>query len=158
MKRFLTVILFLLAPMCFAEEELQASRIRMLDDYLNQIAEAYHIPGMAFFLTSPDKTLMERSYGECTDMNQQFYIGSMSKSYTALCVMQLVEKGLVNLDEDISAYLPDFQFEKRVTVLSLLNQTSGFDTHAKLHNVKITDSYGRYEYANVNYDLLAKIV
>ena len=144
--------------MCFAEEGLQASRIQMLDDYLNQITEAYHIPGMAFFLTSPDKTLMERSYGECTDMNRQFFIGSMSKSYTALCVMQLVEKGLVNLDEDISAYLPDFKLEKRVTVLSLLNHTSGFDTHAKLHNVKITDSYGKYEYANVNYDLLAKIL
>ena len=158
MKRFLTVILFLLAPMCFAQEGLEASRIQRLDDYLNQITEAYHIPGMAFFLTDPAHALMERTYGECTDMNRQFFIGSMSKSYTALCVMQLVEKGLVNLDEDVSAYLPDFQFEKKVTVLSLLNHTSGFDTHAKLHNVKVGDSYGRYEYANVNYDLLAKIV
>ena len=158
MKRFLSVILFVLAPMCFAQEGVEASRIQQLDDYLNQITEAYHIPGMAFFLTDPDHALMERTYGECTDMNRQFFIGSMSKSYTALCVMQLVEKGLVNLDEDISAYLPDFQFDKKVTVLSLLNHTSGFDTHARLHNVKVTDSYGRYEYANVNYDLLGKIV
>ena len=158
MKRFLSVILFTLAPMCFAQEALDSSRIQKLDDYLNQITEAYHIPGMAFVLTDPDRAIMERTYGECTDMNRQFYIGSMSKSYTALCIMQLVEKGLVNLEEDVSAYLPDFQFEKRVTVLSLLNQTSGFDTHAKLHNAKVTDSYGKYEYANVNYDLLGKII
>ena len=158
MKRFLSVILFVMAPMCFAQEALDSSRIQKLDDYLNQITEAYHIPGMAFVLTDPDRSIMERTYGECTDMNRQFYIGSMSKSYTALCIMQLVEKGLVNLEEDVSAYLPDFQFEKRVTVLSLLNQTSGFDTHARLHNVKVTDSYGKYEYANVNYDLLGKII
>ena len=144
--------------MCFAQEALDSSRIQKLDDYLNQITEAYHIPGMAFVLTDPDRAIMGRTYGECTDMNRQFYIGSMSKSYTALCIMQLVEKGLVNLEEDVSAYLPDFQFEKRVTVLSLLNQTSGFDTHARLHNVKVTDSYGKYEYANVNYDLLGKII
>ena len=39
-----------------------------------------------------------------------------------------------------------------------MNHTSGFDTHAKLHNVKQKESCGKYEYANVNYDLLGKIV
>lgn len=127
-------------------------------EYLDEINEAYHIPGMALVITSPEETLVEKTYGQCSSLDQLFYIGSMSKSYTAACIMQLVEKGLVKLEDDISVYLPDYKFAKSVTVLRLLNHTSGFDTHAKLHNVKQKDSYGHYEYANVNYDLLGKIV
>ena len=160
MKKHLFAILFALAAFCFAENKpgLSPSQCEQFDAYLGEIVEAYHIPGMAFFVTTPEETIFERNYGQCTSLDQQFFIGSMSKSYTALCVMQLAEKGLVNLDEDISTYLPDYKFPKKVSVLSLLNHTSGFDTHAKLFNAKITDSYGKYEYANVNYDLLGKII
>lgn len=154
MKKIFFILSFIFAANCFAETQ----AIQNLDEYLGKMVDAYHIPGMAVFVANPDETLLEKSYGECDSLDRQFFIGSMSKSYTALCIMQLVEQGLVNLADDISLYLPDYKFEKKVTVLSLLNHTSGFDTHAKLHNVKITDSYGKYEYANVNYDLLGKIV
>ena len=128
--------------------------VPQFDSYLAEIVRAYHIPGMAFFISDPEKTLFSKCVGQCRGMDRQFFIGSMSKSYTALCIMQLAEKGLVNLDEDISAYLPAYAFAKKVSVRSLLNQTSGFDTHMKLHNAKLTKSYGSYEYANVNCGLL----
>ncbi len=134
------------------------NRILRVDEYLSNVNEAYHVPGMAFFITDSEKTLFSKSYGQCESMDEQFFIGSESKSFTALCIMQLVEKGLVDLEEDISHYLPEFRFSKKVSVRSLLNQTSGFDEHMKLRNVKISDSYGRFEYSNVNYDLLGKIV
>lgn len=157
MKRIIFLLLCSLNFLCFAEG-FEEAKIRKFDEYLNEITKAYHIPGMAFVLVSPEDTLMERTYGQCKNPDQQMYLGSMSKSFTALSIMQLVEKNLINLDEDISFYLPDYKFEKKVTVRALLNQTSGFDTHAKLHNVKITSTYGKYEYANVNYDLLGKII
>ncbi len=165
MKKLSFIFLIMLMAFtenCFAKGkdgiELPSERIQKFETYLDELAEVYHIPGMAFFITSPDHTLFEKAYGECTSLDQQFFIGSMSKSYTALCVMQLVEKGKIKLEDDISVYLPDYKFSKPVTVLSLLNHTSGFDTHAKLHNAKLTKSYGKYEYANVNYDLLGKII
>ena len=152
-KLFLLLALAGLTVSCFA-----ADRFKKLEEYLDEVTDAYHIPGMGIVVTDPETTIMEKAYGECSSLDQQFYIGSMSKSYTALCVMQLVEKGLVSLDADISTYLSDYKFSKPVTVLALLNQTSGFDTHAKVHNVKQKKSYGKYEYANVNYDLLGKII
>ena len=162
MKKLLLILLMALSAGSYAvfgtEFTKNDSRISQFEEYLDEIKEAYHIPGMAVVLTSPEETLFEKAYGQCTSLDQMFYIGSMSKSYTAACLMQLVEKGLVKLDDDISLYLPDYKFEKPVTVLRLLNHTSGFDTHAKLHNVKQKDSYGKYEYANVNYDLLGKII
>ena len=159
MKKLLLIFVMALTGVMVASAEVCSDeRFQKMETYLDEVAEAYRIPGMACVITNPEETLFEKAYGQCTSLDQQFYIGSMSKSYTALCIMQLVEKGLVKLEDDLSLYLPDYKFEKPVTVLALLNQTSGFDTHAKLHNVKQKKSYGKFEYANVNYDLLGKII
>ncbi len=160
MKKLFLLFLLAVIIICSATGTpvLSDTQFAQFDDYLSEITQAYHIPGMAFFITDPEKTLFSRTYGQCNSMEQQFFIGSMSKSYTALCIMQLVEKGLISLDKDISAYLPEYKFPKEITILALLNHTSGFDTHMKFTDVSITNSYGKYEYANINYDLLGKII
>jgi CubicO group peptidase (beta-lactamase class C family) len=159
MKKLLLIFVMALTGVMAASAEVRTDeRFQKMETYLDEVVNAYHVPGMACVITNQEGALFEKAFGECTSLDQQFYIGSMSKSYTALSVMQLVEKGLVKLEDDISVYLPDYKFEKPVTVLSLLNQTAGFDTHVKLHNVKQKKSYGKFEYANVNYDLLGKIV
>ena len=160
MKKYLFVLVFALTAFCFAENKpaLSPAQCGYFDTYLSEIVEAYKIPGMAFIITDPNKTVYSGTYGQCQSLEQQFFIGSMSKSYTALSIMQLVEKGLVKLDDDISVYLPEYRFEKKVSVLALLNHTSGFDNHAKYKKARITDSYGEYEYSNSNYDILGKII
>lgn len=53
-------------------------------------------------------------------------IGSVSKPMTAVAVMQLVERGLVDLDHDIRAYVPEFPDKGQViTIRHLLTHTSG---------------------------------
>lgn len=61
-----------------------------------------------------------------------FQIGSISKSYTATLVMQLVDEGLVDLDGPVQRYVPGFTTARpdaaaRVSVRHLLNHTSGVD-------------------------------
>jgi CubicO group peptidase (beta-lactamase class C family) len=63
-----------------------------------------------------------------------FSIQSMSKSFTATAVMFAVQDGLVDLDEPIATYLPDFHInsifeehpEKKITLRMLLGHTAGF--------------------------------
>lgn len=54
-----------------------------------------------------------------------FRIGSMSKSFTAIAIMQLVEGGYLALHEPISKYLPDLPNGDRITPHHLLSNTSG---------------------------------
>ncbi len=58
------------------------------------------------------------------------HIGSLGKTFTATAVMQLVEQGLIDLDEDVSAYI-DFDipqtYAQPVTIRRLLTHTSGFE-------------------------------
>jgi CubicO group peptidase (beta-lactamase class C family) len=72
--------------------------------------------------------------------------------------MQLVEQGKIKLNDKISTYLHDVPDGDKITVKQLLNQNSGFGAYQSLSNLKITDSYGTYQYANVNYGLLGKII
>ena len=56
-------------------------------------------------------------------------VGSVSKIYTTVAVMQLVEDGKINLDSPVTKYLPDFKMAderyKDITVRMLLNHSSG---------------------------------
>jgi len=107
-------------------------------------------------------------------------IASLSKSFTALAVMQLVEERKVTLDAQVRDYLPDFQVADprgvRITVRQLLNQTSGItDRTLREKSLPQPDSLAaavvraraatlasepgtRHAYTNTNYHLAARLV
>ncbi len=131
---------------------------------LEKDVEKYHIPGMAVIVVNKDSVLFSGTYGNCDSIDTPFIIGSMSKSFTALSIMQLVQNGKIELDVPISNYIDvSGYFSKpsdgnKITVRQLLNQTGGLGTYQRFGNAKITEDYGQHMYANVNYGLLGKII
>ena len=127
-------------------------------------AEKYHVPAMAVVEVSSDEILFSGCYGDCTSNDQDFIIGSLSKSFTAVAIMKLSEEGKVDPDSPITEYMDCSKYFKdntdyaRITVRDLLNQTSGIDTYATFGNLISTGSYGAHVYANANYNLLGVIV
>ncbi len=110
-----------------------------------------------------------------------FLTGSITKSFTALAVMQLVEAGRVDLDADFSRYLEGFAGRPagEVTIRQLLSHTSGFSTlqgnasHTDvsggpdelarrveaLTEVTPVEQPGRsWAYSNLNYQILGRVV
>ena len=135
-----------------------------IDKQLAEDVKNYHIPGMAVAVVDKDGALFEKTYGVCDNPERPFIIGSMSKSFTALAIMQLVEQGKVDLDASIDEYINGDEWfaagtdHKRITVRDLLNQTSGIQTYQAMGKLKSTESYGSHVYANGNYGLLGLIV
>ena len=94
---------------------------------------------MALAITRGDQIVHIRGYGEAQDGvpvtgQTQFRIASLSKSFTAMEVLQLVEGGQIALDAPVSLYLPDFALANplanrlataRIAVHQLLHHTSG---------------------------------
>ena len=75
--------------------------------------------------------------GVLADEHTLFQVGSTSKPFTAIAVMQLVEQGLINLDNPLVYYIPEFSlmpgiiaggYSDDVTVRMLMNMTSGVPT------------------------------
>ncbi|MBL6448215.1 cyclic peptide export ABC transporter [Fulvivirga sp. 29W222] len=111
-----------------------------------------------------------------------FELGSCSKAFTAMAVTQLAEQGKIDLDKSVSDYLPWFKVSyeeapQTITIEQLLHHTSGipWNTIAKIPETTDDDALEstvkqligeeldeipgtNYEYATINYDVLALIV
>ena len=103
--------------------------------YVAEQMRRLHIPGASLAILEGDKIVYLRGFGrarpggEVPSAQTPFFIGSLTKSITALAVMQLVEAGKVELDAPVQRYLPWFrvadpQASAQMTVRHLLNQTS----------------------------------
>ena len=134
-----------------------------LDAYLDASFPETRLPGAAVAVVDASGTVYERTLGDVSSADAPMLVGSLSKSFTAVCVMQLVERGLVDLDAPAASYLGNpSNLPPSVTVRSLLNQTSGlgyYDSEAQaLARTEPGESAGSFSYANANYDLLGRVV
>ncbi|HYD39012.1 MAG TPA: serine hydrolase domain-containing protein [Allosphingosinicella sp.] len=125
--------------------------------------------------------LADRAQGKPNRIDTQFRFGSMGKMFTAVAIMQLVERGKVDLEAPIGRYLADYpnrDIAAGVTVANLLSHTGGtgnifgpdFDRRkASLRSTKdYADLYGsrapefapgsRQSYSNYGFILLGRIV
>jgi CubicO group peptidase (beta-lactamase class C family) len=62
----------------------------------------------------------------------KFRIGSVTKQFTAAAIMQLYEKGLLNLDDTLDKYISDYPKGDKVTIHHLLTHTSGIFNHTSI--------------------------
>jgi CubicO group peptidase (beta-lactamase class C family) len=88
-----------------------------IDAFVAAQMQRHGIPGLALGITQGDRILHLRGFGTAgpdRPMTAQtpLHIGSISKSFTAMAVMQLVEAGEIDLDAPVRAYLPWFRVAK----------------------------------------------
>ncbi len=63
--------------------------------------------------------------GKPADPYTTYDIGSCSKTFTAVAVFQLIEAGLISLDDPLSRYFPEYETGREITVYQLLHMQSG---------------------------------
>ena len=110
-----------------------------LDAFFSEQMEKLHVPGAVFVLVKDGEIFFAKGYGY-SDVEKEkpvvpdktiFHLGSVSKLFTATAVMQLCERGKLNLNNDVNRYLKHFQLEENypepVTVANLLTHTSGLE-------------------------------
>lgn len=135
-----------------------------IEDTLKAACDNYMIPGMAVEVVDAEGVLFSGTYGDCKSLDTPFITGSLSKSFTAACIMKLYEGGHLNIDSPVNPYLDAAEVFKnpkdatRITIRQLLNHTSGLGVYQHVGNAKIVGKNGEYTYANVNYDILGLIV
>jgi len=99
------------------------------------------VPGVQAAVVYPDGSTWAGSAGKAVIATGQamtgdtlLAIGSVTKTFTGAVVMKLVEQGTLSLADPLSKYLPSFPNAANITLLELLNHTSGisdiFEPHA----------------------------
>lgn len=85
----------------------------------------YHIFDQHNILYSFQKGFADLKGQKKVDAKTTYNAFSITKTFTALAILQLAEKGELNLDSPVIEYLEDFPYGKEITVKQLLNHTAG---------------------------------
>ena len=157
-----------------------------IDAYVTEQMTDLGIPGLALGIIEDGQIAHLQGFGVADSSGRPvtpqtpFYVGSVTKSFTALAIMQLVEAGKIDLDAPVQNYLPWFELADKeasatITVRNLLNHASGisekdgnrfwaseqgleefvrgFDT------VQLSQPVGSaYQYSNINFGIAGLIV
>jgi CubicO group peptidase (beta-lactamase class C family) len=159
-----------------------------IDRYLSREMNAVRAPGVAIAIVHDNRIVHVRGFGQADPSGRPvtgdvpFILGSMTKSFTALAIVQLAEAGRLGLDDPVQRYLPWFHVRDRnasarMNIRQLLNHTSGLPKSAGLQlvrgaeaatqrdqmrllaRVRLNHAPGEaFEYSNANYWLLGLIV
>jgi len=102
-----------------------------IEAYLEAYAEIKHFSGTVLIAKGNHSPIV-RSYGLANHEHQvtntpttKFRIGSVTKQFTAVAILQLQEEGSVDLQAPISEYLPEYPEGDRITIHHLLTHTAG---------------------------------
>lgn len=159
---------------------------KKIDEYMRTYEQKNFFSGVVL-AAKKEEILINKGYGlanyELDVPNMpatKFHLGSVTKQFTAMAVMQLQERGLLNVNETINKYLPDYPNGKSITLHQLLIHTSGIPDYIN-DDVTYTDISRlyhtldevigrfkdkplefkpgtRFDYSNSGYVLLSRII
>lgn len=167
----------------------KAKDVDRLEEEIYNIMTKYHAVGASVAVVKDNEIIYNRAFGYNPDYNDTtlrkpiptngvYVIASISKSFIATAIMQLVEKKLLSIDDDVNNYL-DFNVrnpqhpDTPITVRMLLNHRSSINDKYYGWNLnqinpkkgkKWKECYNGYQpgakflYCNLNYNLLGAII
>jgi CubicO group peptidase (beta-lactamase class C family) len=156
-----------------------------LDAYLGAMAEQKKFIG-SILVAQGDSVVYQNGFGpasangdEKNSAESQYLIGSITKTFTAIAVLQLFEKGKLALSDPLSKYVSLFPNSEKITIRHLLSHRSGIKNYTDLPDIeswlgdeisslliveKVMDyplafePGSMYSYSNTNYILLGIII
>src|ERR1051326_7666222 len=138
MKRVRSVLVLLLctAPLLFAADT-AADKAAKIDKFVSVYSD-YGLFSGTVLVSEHDRVIFKKGYGLANrewnipnTPDVKFRIGSITKQFTSMLVMQQVAKGTIKLDGHIPDYLPYYRKDtgNKVTIHQLLNHTSGIPSY-----------------------------
>jgi CubicO group peptidase (beta-lactamase class C family) len=158
----------------------------MLSDIVETTSKKFNIPGVAVGVWADGKVI-SACHGVTSvenplpiDQDTLFIVASVTKTFTATTLMRLVAEGKVELNSPVRRYVPEFRLKDQqaadtITVLNLLNHTSGLDWRVNADTGEGDDALERYvakmaemglialpgtrtSYSQAGYNLLGRII
>ena len=179
------LIVFFAFLICYIASFSQSSNAEKIDNIMESYNHADQ-PGASVLVMNHGKVVFKKGYG-IANMNSgekiksatNFRLASVTKQFTAMSILILEERGLLNLDDKIKKYFPEFPvYGKEISIRNLLTHSAGLVDYedlmpatqsTQLHDMDClqlmfsTDSLyfpagTEYKYSNTGYALLALIV
>lgn len=129
---FKILLLFFFAGQIYPQQNDFSKEIFKADSILNA-AVSENSPGYALMIIKNNQVLLSKGYGlrniekhEKINPNSSFYLASLSKQFTGMAYGILLERGMIDLEDYVTKYIPDFPvYGKEIKIKHLLSHTSG---------------------------------
>ena len=129
-KPFRLLLVTLLFISCNHESSIM--EITEVDTFLKSYVDNNKAPSVQYIIFDKDNVIHRFNYGlaniggNVPTSNNITYAGfSVTKTFTALAILQLAEKGKLNIDEKVKKYLFDFKYSSDITIRQLLTHSAG---------------------------------
>lgn len=115
-----------------------------------------NIPGLSIAAARDGKVIYEKGFGQAnienkikTTPNTIYGIASITKSFTALIIMRLVEVGKLTVEDSVIKHLPNFELKdyediEAITIHHILSHTSGIPTIKRKESLRTFDAHLHY--------------
>ena len=184
MKNILIVFSTILLFSCSGNKNKKEILADKIDKYMQAKVDFYNFSG-AVLVAKNDSIILKRGYGLAdrewnipNTTDTKFRVGSNTKQFTAICILQLEAEGKLSLNDKLSKYFKGFEYGDTVTIHMLLTHSSGIqdyfgfkgldfkpvvitkDSMVSLLKTKLFNFLPGcdIDYSNSNYFLLALIV
>lgn len=136
-------------PLTFAASALALpldARLRVFEAWVKNLMEEKTLPSLSLAVVSGQELIYARAFGyaaveegRAATLSTPYRIASLTKLFTSIAVMQLVEKGELSLSTKVVDRIPELRslrseesWIEAITVRSLLTHTAGLPTHSAL--------------------------
>ncbi len=166
------------------DSEIHKSIKRMIDMWVPWRMKYDETPGVAIFVSHKGKTIYNSNFGfadieakEKIGGDTVFRVASMSKMFTAVAIMQLVDKNKLSLESKVSKYIKKFNTKdlRDITIRNLLSHQGGvFRDSSKNYweenrftndvlkdittKTKVTETLKHFKYSNFGFSILGKVI
>ena len=135
MKRLL-LFAFLVSICLNSKAQSWQDTARMIDHFFDRYKP--NNPGCQLSISRNGKLIYSRAWG-LADLERHVpyttetitEAGSITKQFTAAAILQLKERGELQLDDRLSRFVPTFPHAREITIRQLLNQTSGLPDYTQ---------------------------
>ncbi len=127
-------------PIDIVYPEIGKLNLQKLDDYIRECMPEWRVPGMAIAIVKDDSVVFASGYGVKelgkpgkVDEYTLFSIASLTKGFTSTALAMLDDDGLLDWDDPVRKYLPDFSLyddyvSEEIRIRDLLSHRSGLET------------------------------
>ncbi len=125
------------ATVAFAQNALAPELSTKVDAAVADVLAKTSVPSASVGIVQGGKIVFTKAYGHArldppmaATAEMRYAIGSISKQFTAACLLLLQQEGKLSIDDPLSKYFPELTRSKDVTIRNILTHTSGYQDYA----------------------------
>ncbi len=142
----------LICSLMFLSASLSNAQKKEAAEYIDNLVSRNKLPGIQYIIFNTDSVIFEYNAGmrdlskksEVTS-NTVFKAYSITKTFTAMAILQLVEKGQLSLNDSLRQFINDYPYRHEITIRQLLSHTSGLANPIPATWVHVVEEHDQFD-------------